>query len=555
MSVSANKRQDILSVINRRGQNPVQGNIYMMMPIWKSWYRGNVNDFHSFKRKNLEGQSIECELLTLNMAKKVCEDWTTLLFNEKVEMTVDNEAINNEVQKVLEDNNFIVEFGNLLEKSFALGTGAMIEFLMDGKITIDYITGELVIITAYRNNDITGICTINEIQREEDIITHLTYHTLEDEIYTIEHEVYLSEDASQLGKTAPITLVFTPEEANALATEVTLYDENGEVQATTIKYMIEYETDTAHFQIIKPNIVNNYDMENPMGISVFANRIDNLKGVDVNYDSFVKEYQLAKHRIIVDSNTVGKEVQKVSEGSIQHLKVFDINDQVFHGANLKDNEKKIEYYTVPIRATEHVDGINFNLQSLGFGVGMGTDYYAFDARGVYQNEKAVISENSDLWASKKKHEQILVKAWRDLIKSILFLLRETKVITGDIKELDINILPDDSIIIDDEALYQKDLDLVDRQMMPEWKILVKWFSMSEEEAKAQIAESKAGGEVEEIFEADNPVPSPSGEQTWEEYLNANMDELIAAGYEAGQATEILESKWEETKGDTPTGRR
>jgi A118 family predicted phage portal protein len=436
----------------------------------------------------------------MNMAKKGCEDWTTLLFNEKVQITVNDDAINDEVHKVLDDNNFDVEFSNLLEKSFAVGTGVMIEFINNDKIMIDYIAGDMLIVTAYRNNDITGICTVNEIQDGKDIITHLTYHDIRDvvvedktiSVYTIEHEVFISPNASQLGKSAPITRVFSEQEAQQLAVTV-----DGET-----KFIVSYETDTAHFQIVKPNIVNNYDMDNPMGISIFANRIDNLKAMDLKYDSFTNEFELAKHRIMVDANQVTKEINKATSTGVQVIRPFDTNDSVFLGMNLKNSDKAIEYFNAPIRSDDHFTGLNFEMQTYGFGLGFGQDYYAYDARGVYQNIDAVYSELSDLYSNKKKHEIILVQVWTNLVKSILFLLKETGVIGGDIEQLEIDIKPDDSIIINDEAEYQKDLDRVDRGTFPAWKVEVKWFGLTEQEAKENIAEANTF----EPIDITTPIP-------------------------------------------------
>ena len=48
-----------------------------------------------------------------------------------------------------------------------------------------------------------------------------------------------------------------------------------------------------------PAIANNDDLPNPMGIPAFANAIDQLKGVDIAYDSYVNEFVLGKKRIMV----------------------------------------------------------------------------------------------------------------------------------------------------------------------------------------------------------------------------------------------------------------
>lgn len=58
-------------------------------------------------------------------------------------------------------------------------------------------------------------------------------------------------------------------------------------------------SDKRQFVIDRLNIVNNVDPDSPMGVAVFANAIDQLKGVDIAYDSYVNEFILGKKRIFV----------------------------------------------------------------------------------------------------------------------------------------------------------------------------------------------------------------------------------------------------------------
>lgn len=52
------------------------------------------------------------------------------------------------------------------------------------------------------------------------------------------------------------------------------------------------------FQIVTPNICNNIDLDSPLGISVYANGIDEVKGCDLTYDSYMNEFVLATHSLI-----------------------------------------------------------------------------------------------------------------------------------------------------------------------------------------------------------------------------------------------------------------
>lgn len=503
-----NKVSDILEVISKRGQNPVYGTMYHMMANWKSWYRGDVNDFHRYNVKTINGRVSQRQRLSLQMAKKVCEDWTTLLFNEEVEINIkDNDALNDALQKILEENNFRLETSALIERTFALGTGAFVEFINDGEVMIDYINGENIIVTAYRNQKINGIVAINSFDLGDEIVTHLTFHDYNKGNYTIENKAYSNKDDSRLGRAIPLQTIFG---------------------AQAPAEIIVFETEAPHFQIIKPNVVNNYELENPLGVSIFANSIDTLMAIDRTFDSFLNEYEAARHRIIVDADITKQHMTLTDGGDVQFINYFDTDQMEYQSAPMGGDES-IKFYNAPIRAQEHIDGLNRLLQTFGFKCGLGTDYYAFDSRGVYQNEKAIISEHSDLWASKSKHEVYLKKAFRGMMKALAFLYDGT-VLEDD----DIEVTLADSIIIDDEAQYTKELELVDRSALSMFRFLMKWYGMTEEEAKQQIAEATEFDSTDELFAeegSDNPMPKPNPDESMEEFMARFMsDATMMAEY-------------------------
>ena len=64
------------------------------------------------------------------------------------------------------------------------------------------------------------------------------------------------------------------------------------------------------FQILTPNICNNIDLDSPMGISVFANSISQLKGCDLVYDSYMNEFVLGRKRILVPITMAKRMMEK-----------------------------------------------------------------------------------------------------------------------------------------------------------------------------------------------------------------------------------------------------
>src|SRR5699024_3628051 len=121
-------------------------------------YRGNVNDFHYFNVKMADGKVRKCERLTMNMAKKVCEDFAKLLWSEKVQIKLDSQESTTRLWQVLDskENAFMANFPAFLEKVFALGTGVTVEYKLNSKTIIDYIDGDVVIPYKYTNSYING---------------------------------------------------------------------------------------------------------------------------------------------------------------------------------------------------------------------------------------------------------------------------------------------------------------------------------------------------------------------------------------------------------------
>ena len=73
------------------------------------------------------------------MPKRVSEEWASLLYNDKVCITIDDK---NQVllDDALASNRFNYKFSELIERVFALGIGATVVFAdAKGKPRIDYI--------------------------------------------------------------------------------------------------------------------------------------------------------------------------------------------------------------------------------------------------------------------------------------------------------------------------------------------------------------------------------------------------------------------------------
>ena len=105
---------NIFEKLKERGFDTVPESFYTTIGVWKSWYEGEVKDFHRYKVFN--GQNhVQCRRYTMGMAKKVCEDWANLLMNEKVKITLEGTKEQDFFDSVCADNNFAVKISEMQE--------------------------------------------------------------------------------------------------------------------------------------------------------------------------------------------------------------------------------------------------------------------------------------------------------------------------------------------------------------------------------------------------------------------------------------------------------
>ena len=393
------------------------------------WYRGNVEDFHNYNIKLADGTTAQAERLTMNMPKKVCEDFSKLLWSEKVKIHTDSKANDKRLWEILDSkkNNFSIMFPIQLEMAMALGTTGFVEYRdKDGKAIIEYLKADDIIPYKYDNSYITGMCTINRFIEEEKgkevYYTHVVYHEYTNGVYTKLNELYKSKDDMSLGK------------------EVSFEERYPNVQNPVIE-----ETQYGRFQIFKPTIANNLDSETPMGISIFANQIDKFKAIDTKYDSFTNEFILGKKRIIVDAKTLKAVPEVNADGTITNTLYLDKNDTAYVAIRGMEGQP-VKEIDMSLRYQEHINSINAELNWLSAGVGLGQNFYSYDNAGL-RTATEVISENSDTYRAKEHMQIVLGDVIYDLCQSVL-------EIEG-IPNKNITIDWDDSIIIDKQSIKQE----------------------------------------------------------------------------------------------------
>ena len=450
-------------------------------------YHSNVRKFHRYKVYRGNGGSVGCTLYALGMAKKVCEDMADLLLNERVTITIADAATDAFVKKILEANTWS-ELGNEYQEwKAALGTVAYVVHVRDavadrdgnitgGSVGINYVEAANIYPTSWQNRVVTEcIFTFVKTYKRRKYV-HVQYHKLEDKAeggrqYVIENTVL--ENSTGAGRE------LTPEQWREIPALKGLAER------------METGSEQPLFIIDRLNMVNNADEDstNPMGVALFANAIDVIRKIDLEYDSYANEFSLGRKRIFV-----APEMLTTMNGD----PVFDPEDMVFYElpeGYFKDSNSKeaIHEVNMDLRIEEHSKAINDDLNWLSLKCGFGTERYKFEAGGV-KTATEVISENSDMYRTLQKHELVLERVLVQLIRTVI-RAGISIGIPGLNADTGIAIQFDDSIIEDKATDRKEDRQDVAMGVMGLAEYRAKWYGETPEKAQENLPEQfDDGGE-------------------------------------------------------------
>ena len=455
------------------GFDTVTGSFYRYVKIWEDYYRGSVRGFHSYKVYNGKDYTRQ-KRYSLGMAKKVCEDIADLLLNEHVGIVVDDPESQSYADAVLKANNFWVKGNEYQERKAYSGTVAYIPHLigattddsgqiMGGMVSINYVSAADIYPITWDNGYISECAfSVHHViggHEYDHIQLHLLEKTPEGDEYVIENHVVENRGSGDGGTEV------SPDKWKDLG------------DFASMSPRIRTGSPFRQFVIDRLNIVNSVSEDNPLGMAIFGNSLDQLRGIDVVYDSYVNEFILGKKRIYTTPEVLATD----AFGN----QIFDPNDVVFYmlPEEMKAGDKPIIESNMTLRASEHNAALNDMLNILSVKTGFGTKHYQFNS-GNISTATQVISENSDMFRSLKKHELILEDVLTELIEIILRL----GVVAGHKVQPDaeITIRFDDSIIEDKTAERERDRQDVAIGAMSLAEYRAKWYDEDLEEAARNI---------------------------------------------------------------------
>ena len=464
------------------GYNPaVKDSLQTYIDQWKSWYAGNVKNFHNYFIYNGK-RKVPQTRFTMNMAKEISEDWSDILWSEKCKISMANDESQSQFDDLVDDLDLYTLINQSIEKSGGLGTEAAVVSVYDlisnedgmyldvsqAKTRIDLVDIDWIYPLSWNNKGITE-CAFGSVEfNKGQKYVVLSVHKLNDTgNYVIYNHLFRSDNDNLI--------------------EIT--DQDGTIPEFDTKSNIKW------FSIFKPLLTNNIFNNSPFGIPHYANAIDNMKAVDISFDALKNEVKDGRKRTFVRADMLNY------DDGTQRM-VFDDNDiSVYVLPKGATKDDLIQSDTENLRTDKQIETLNTALNILGNKVGFGENHYHFNGN-VLNTATAVVSSNSKLFRRKKKLEIGYESSIYDLVNAVCYA--SSTFGQYNINTDDMVIQFDDSIIEDKETESNRAMREVSAGLLSKIEYRMKVFGETEEIATQKIKEiQESNPSVEDLLGTKN----------------------------------------------------
>lgn len=380
---------------------------------WLDIYKGPTQKYNI---KIYNGKKYtKYKIKSLNLPNQICADLADFFFNEKLDITIDKDKVQKKINACLEQNNFLHNSNKLMQLVKALGTGALVPYLDNDVLKINYMNVTNIVILRANADDVIDVLFWSKTKTKDGYEYLFNLHILD------EAEGYIIYNAKKIEKGKSVVDADLGEAA----------------EIHTNSYLPKFG------MLFTPE-VNNFNIDSPYGISAYANALDAIFVTDRAYDSMDNEIYLGRKRVYVGAGAMDFNTNE----SGMPVPVFDPNDIAFYALPGEENKEIVKESTGDLRIDPISSAVQYNLNIVTSKVGLGHNYYKFKDGEVYVNTDNVISTNSDVYRKIKKQQNIITKAITNLIYAIAELI-------GIKQKFSVSIFYDDTIIEDTEKTQRQ----------------------------------------------------------------------------------------------------
>ena len=468
--------QKVLDFLKSKGYSNVESGYYNYIKLWEEFWKGKTS-FHKYH----DFFGTEREMYSLGMAKQVPEDWSSILWNEEIEIHSDDELTNKMIPIILKDVRFYNRFPKYITKAFYSGTCGIVIRIKNAivskngitkgpktKINLIGITADKVIPLTVDDEKITEAAFVSEIIKKGKKYYYIELHLLK---------------SSKDGSYYEISNIY-------------LNESGEEVEMEGIAKTFTTSKDIPLFCCLMPNLDNPLDCQNGLGYSVLGDGIDQLKGVDIAYHNFVMDSYLGGKKIFYNKKLLKhKNVTiKHDDGTTEIIEVpiypDDVSKQQFatYGDEMEaiNDNPVLKEYNPDLRTEDNEKTIQMALNLLSLKVGLGRDYYRFDKSSGVVTATQYLGDKQDLVSTAKKHMDNIESCVREILKGLLYIYR-TLMGENVNEEATINIVRGDGFLTSTEEQKTEFRNDVSMGIRSKTEYRMKFFGEDEKTAREKIA--------------------------------------------------------------------
>lgn len=398
---------------------------------------------------------------TVNFAKSICSEVARLAMLA-TSITIDGSARANWLQQQVEK--IYYQMREWIEYGCAYGT---IILKPNGETVQMYTPGEYEV-TAHTNGKITGVVFHNWKKQGDEWYTLLEYHRFEGKQYAITNKCYLGEYPDDTKK--QVAIASSP--WSNLAEEAYIDNVDGML-----------------FGVFRTPQANNIDMASPCGLPIFSEAVQELRDLDIAYSRNAEEIFDSSRTVLLDSDAMlagdGHKVVRTA-ATFEHRRDELKLPRIVRNVQGDGTERFYQEINPELNTEMRLKGLNALLNQIGYKSGFSNGHFVF-------NESGGIQTATQVEADQQRTIQ-LIKDVRDRTESCLDGLIYALGVFADLY----NYAPAGNyeIVYDfGDITYNRDEDrtrwwgYVSAGKVPAWRFFVKFEGMSEEDAKAMVAEA------------------------------------------------------------------
>lgn len=448
---------------------------------WGELYKAK-GSFWDYTETDNYGNRFEVHRKTVKPAKRVCREWASLLLDECTQISTESSDCNDWLKDFYERIGFFAHCQELIERSFAQGTGGMSVWVdpRKGEMQVRRYFTPMTIPLSWDDDGVSEVAFATNVSFNGKRYDQLQMHVLEEDCYHIK-TVYFTSDGKKVE-----------------------FDDTEEDFPTG--------SQDPWFAIVRPAIANTCVDLSPYGMSIYEDAIDVMYSVDACYNAFIEEVDLGKLRVFINDMLI----QHVEDENGNKRPIpFGKSDATIFRAVDSGGDDLVKEFAPALRIDAQIKAYRGALQTMGDSCGFGLKYFDIDDSGGIRTATEVSSDNSALMRNIRKHENLLRKALQQITKAVLQCARsELGIPLPD--EGNIDVMFDDSIITDTAAEKAQDMAEVGVTMNA-WEYRMKWYGEDEKTAKANVpGANNPNPFLDDNEEEDGPVEEAEDEAGEEE---------------------------------------